>query len=457
MKRNDTTDDVSRTHRAGRTLLALGLLALAGFSAPLARADDARVDELERKVDALTQEIADMKLGEVADTTTRATTSYGLGRGASKVYGSRGVSIGGYGEMLYNRFDAEREDHTTAALPDRLDLLRAVIYFGYKFDEKLLFNSEAEFEHAGVSDEAETAVDPGTGVGATELSGEAVIEFAYLDWLLRPEIGVRAGMLLMPVGLVNEVHEPIAFLAATRPEVEQVIIPSTWSANGIGIHGDLPRGLSYRTYLTEGLNATGFNAEEPIRGGRQSGSQSVISHPAWVGRVDWDGLAGLSVGGSLFTGDSWQELQKPAPELDARVTLWDLHGRFERRGFEARALYTQGEINDAATLNAILAPSTPLGDSFYGYYVEAGYDLLQSMMPGSRYRVVPYVRYEKYDTQQDVSGGVPEDPSLEHEIWTFGAAAQPHPNVIFKLDRQQRSSPANTETSRWNAAIGYVF
>src|SRR5262245_3347240 len=169
---------------------------------------------------------------------TTATTP-GLGPGASKVYSASGVSIGGYGEMLYENFDRTREDDALSGALDRIDFLRAVIYAGYKFDDELLLNSEIEIEHGGVLDEGETEVDPATGVGETELTGEAHLEFAYLDWMPSPQFGVRAGMLLVPVGLLNEMHEPTTFIGARRPDIEQFLVPTTWSANGAGVHGEL--------------------------------------------------------------------------------------------------------------------------------------------------------------------------------------------------------------------------
>jgi hypothetical protein len=139
------------------------------------------------------------------------------------------------------------------------------------------------------------------------------------------------------------------------------------------------------------------------------------------------------------------------------LKLSDVHFRYGNRGFEARALYARGTIEHAALTSGELGLATPLGDSFYGWYGEAGYDLMQSLRPGSNFRLVPYVRVEKYDTQEDLPAGVAEDESLEHRIVTIGAALQPHPNVTLKIDRSLRSSPAETETSQWNAALGYVF
>ena len=434
----------------------LGCTLLLLLAATPALAQEERIAELERKVNVLTEELSNMRLGGAADT-ARYVSRSGLGPAASKVYSGRGISIGGYGEMLYENFDRERENGTQAGLPDRLDYLRQVIYLGYKFTDDLLFNSEVEFEHGGVQDEAEVAVDPLTGTGEAELSGEVVLEFAYVEWARQPEFGLRAGMLLAPLGLLNEMHEPTVFLGARRPEVEQNIIPTTWRANGAGIFGDLGGSVAFRAYVVEGLDATGFSAARSIRGGRQGGSQSLITKPAFTARLDYSGIPGLVVGGSAFTGDSWQGPQ-PATKLSPWVTLLDAHARYQWQGFEARGIYSSGRIEDAGPLSDQLGlvGAVRLGERFFGYYVEAGYDLLAATRPGSRYRLLPYGRYERYDTQDDVPGGI-EDPAFERTLLTLGAAFQPHSNVVLKADRQERKDQADTGTSQWNIAVGYSF
>ena len=436
--------------------LAVGLTTATALGA----AESDRVAELERKVDALTAEIEDLKLGPAADTARVLRMPTGLGRGASKVYGAQGVSIGGYGEMLYENFDRQREDETLSGATDRLDLLRHVLYLGYRFNDALLLDSEIEVEHAGVKDEAAVAIEPGEEEGEAELSGEVVAEFAFLDWTLRPGLGVRAGLLLVPVGLVNEMHEPTAFLGARRPDVEQRIIPTTWSANGVGVHGSLGDRLQYRAYMVEGLDAAHFSADRAIREGRQNGSQSLFARPSWTGRLDWVGVPGLVAGVSGFTGDSWQEPAQPVPGLDARVTLLEAHARYEGHGFQVNALVARGTLEDAGPLSDVLGLSGAdrLGERFGGHYVEAGYDLLQAFAPGSRYRVVPYARIERVDSQEPGDDETfTEDPALRSHIVTAGVGLQPHPNVVFKLERQNRSTPAETGTSQWNAALGYVF
>ncbi|HEY0789135.1 MAG TPA: hypothetical protein VGE86_10855, partial [Thermoanaerobaculia bacterium] len=223
------------------------------------------LEEIRRQIDILTRQIEDLKVGG-EEPVAGETGSFGLGAAASKVYrADRGVSLGGYGEMLYENYASDRDDNVASGKTDQIDFLRAILYAGYKFNDRVVFNSEIEFEHATTGD----------GVG------EVSVEFAYLDFLVNPAFNVRAGMVLLPIGLVNELHEPTAFLGARRPNVEQAIIPSTWRENGAGIFGEVGT-LSYRAYVTNGLDSREFTASG-IRSGRQGGAKAKADDFAFSG------------------------------------------------------------------------------------------------------------------------------------------------------------------------------
>jgi hypothetical protein len=422
-------------------LLALSFNSAAAVAAP---ADSSDVASLTRKVDVLTQEIETMRMGGAAAPAELA-SRHGMAPAAAKVYGVQsGVSIGGYGEMLLQSFDANREDDLRSGKLPRIDLLRTILYVGHKFSDELLFNSEIEIEHAGT--------------GEAPLGGEVSVEFAYLDWSRDPRFGVRAGMVLAPLGLVNEMHEPPVFIGARRSDVESAIIPTTWRVNGAGIYGEFPSGFSYRAYLTEGLDAREFTASAPIRGGRQKGSEARATKPALSARADFSGVPGLVVGGGAYRGNSWQDHQPDSLRLSPVTTLVEGHATFQRNGFLGRALYAYGMHDDAALLSDALnlTGMNRLGESFHGFYVEGEYDVMPILSPGSRYGLAPYARFEKLDTQESVPGGS-ENPANEHTVLTFGAAFRPHPNAVLKAERQQRSNEAETATSQWNIQIGYLF
>jgi hypothetical protein len=240
--------------------------------------------------------------------------------------------------------------------------------------------------------------------------------------------------------------------------VETVLIPSTWSALGAGLYGQTASGFEWRAYWMEGLDARGFSAALPIREGRQEISQPVMTHPGLSGRLDWKGTAGLLVGVSAYTGDSWQEADPAGVSLSARVTLTDVHATWSWRGLQARGLWTTGRLGDAGALSDELGLTGQqrLGERFQGGYVEAGYDVAPLAWPGTRWMIAPYLRAETLDSQESVPGGS-EDPALESSVYLFGLAVKPHPNVVVKADREQRSNQADGETSRWNVALGWLF
>jgi hypothetical protein len=229
----------------------------------LAVQDSAQLAQLRRQIEALTREIEELRLGE--EVVVAADTGlYGFGPAASKVYRTtQGVSIGGYGEALYENFSDLTEDGNPSGKTDQIDFLRAVFYFGYKFNDRLLFNSEIELEHA-----------------STSQSGSVSVEFAYLDYRATNLLGVRGGLVLIPMGFINELHEPPTFLGTERPETEQRIIPTTWRENGVGVFGEAG-GFVYRGYLVNGLDAVGGGSSKAagfsaagLRGGRQKGSKA---------------------------------------------------------------------------------------------------------------------------------------------------------------------------------------
>jgi len=382
---------------------------------------DRRIKELERQIDIITRELESIKNAQKPAAVAADTEQYGLGVAASKVYRTEsGVSIGGYGEFLYQNFQSSTRG-------DVADALRAVIYTGYKFNEKVLFNSEIEFEHAS------------TGRG-----GEASVEFAYLDYLARPGVNARAGLVLVPMGLINEQHEPTAFFGAARPLVERNIIPATWRELGAGVFGDIGR-VSYRTYVVTGLRADQFSASG-IRGGRQSGAQAVANDWALVGRADWHPFEGTLLGGSLYSGDAGQ-----TQSFGGRVTLAEVHADSKFRGVSLRALAAQGTIADAAEINKALAitGNRSVGKSFGGWYVEGGYDF------GAPF--TPFARYERLDTQRSVPTGFLRNPANDQKIFTLGLQYKPVPQTVIKVDWQNVDNRARTGVDQFNIGLGYIF
>jgi hypothetical protein len=356
------------------------------------------------------------------------TTQYGLGAAASKVYRSdTGVSLGGYGEFLYR--DSRSSEPAVA------DVVRAVVYTGYKFNDRVVFNSELEVEHANL-----------------ERGGNVETEFAYLDFMMLPTANVRAGLILVPVGLTNEQHEPTAFFGARRPLVEDAIIPTTWSDLGAGVFGDVGR-ISYRGHVMTGLDAAGFGASEGIREGRQAGGEALAEDLAFVGRADWHPFEGTMFGGSFYTGNSGQ-----GRGFGGRVTLGEVHADSKFRGVSLRALLARGTIGDAAAINAAneLEGGESVGKSSGGWYLEGGYDIGPILGRASQ-SISPYARYEQLDTQRSVPAGFVRNPANDLKVFTVGVAWKTIAQTIIKADWQNVKNRAKTGDDQFNIALGYIF
>ncbi|MCR4294450.1 MAG: OprO/OprP family phosphate-selective porin [Elusimicrobia bacterium] len=420
---------------------------LALSSAPAFAQDAAKFGELERKVDVLTQEIEKLKLGEAADPVAES-ASPDTAPALSKVYRARPnkVSIGGYGEMTYTNVSKRRQDAAAAGSRDVADFLRAVLYVGYKFNDWIIFNSELEFEHGT------------TGNGR----GEVSVEQAYVDFRLRDELGIRAGTVLVPMGLQNEIHEPTTFHGVKRTSVEQNIIPSTWRENGAGVFGDIGP-VSYRSYLVAGLQSTtntgvsGFNSSSGLRSGRSSGAKSYAEDFASVTRVDYKPLPGVMLGGSFYVGQADQSLIPNSTP----VSLWEGHVKAEYRGAELRALYAEGRVGGVDSVNAgqgfTNAARTSAGSKLFGGYVEGAYDVLSVVKNNKGHYLAPFFRYERYDTQADTPSAFAKNPQNSRVEYTAGLTYKPIPQVAVKADHQWMLNQARTGINQWNLGLAYIF
>ena len=407
-------------------------------------ADKERLAEIERRIDLLAAEIEQGRTGGATEVEVPAKGEPGFGPAASKVYRkAKGVSIGGYGEALYQNFGGQQQDGSPSDLQDRLDLVRVVLYTGYKFSDKILFNSEIEYEHAT------------TGEGDEE-RGEVSVEQAYLDLKPWKNVGFRAGMVVLPLGFINELHETPIFFGSRRPEVEQALIPTTWHEVGLGLFGESGP-FQWRGYAVASLNSAGFTSEG-IKEGRQQGSQSLAEDMALTGRLDYVGTPGLVLGAAAFTGRSGQGASVDGQEVHARVSLFDLHAQYEHRGFQARALLVRTRIADVALVNAQngFKDDESVGSRQYGFYVEAAYDVMNPR-PRGQWAIIPFVRYERLNPQHAVPEGFSKNPSLDRTVWTGGVSVKPLTNVVLKADYQWFSNKARTATNQWNLSIGYLF
>tara|TARA_B100000029_G_scaffold198492_1_gene196703 strand:- start:152592 stop:153854 length:1263 start_codon:yes stop_codon:yes gene_type:complete len=407
------------------------------ISSPLLFAQE-NTEEIERKIEVLAEEIERIKIGEALVTADKS--QLGFGPAASKIYRTeRGVSIGGYGEVVYFNYASEKDDGSEGGKIDMSDALRAIIYVGYKFNSKWLLNTEFEFEH-----------------GSSGASGSVSAEFVHLEYTHSPAFNMRFGLLLLPVGLVNEMHEPTVYIGANRPDVEKYIMPSTWRENGFGIYGNTKL-LSYRAYIVNGLKGAKF-ASKGLRGGRQKGSKALTEHFALTGRVDFTPRPGLILGGSFYAGNSGNGLLNGSKKLGVSTNILEGHIDIRRSGFWISLLAAQAKIGDVTGLNQALGltGNKSVGETLNGFYLQAGYDLLHRSGYGEK-SLMPYMRYEKVNTQASVPSGYNLDPSKNMSSMTLGVAYSPEPRIVFKADYKNANNKAGTGLDQTSLQVGYVF
>lgn len=345
-------------------------------------------------------------------------------------------TLSGYMEMHFNKV----ED-----LPAEIDFHRFVLMVGHSFTDRLKFWSEVEIEHAVVE-------------GGEEEGGEIALEQAYVDLLVHRRFNLRAGMVLVPVGLINERHEPPTFNGVERPFVDTFVIPTTWRDTGAGAFGDLGRGFSYRAYVLPGLDATGFSAEEGIAGGRQQGSHATMSNPAITGRVEYR-RRGLTAGASIWRGGSSfglvrLDIEKPT------VAVQSIDARYRRGRHELRGQVSTVDISGAGDLNRALQAQSGINPNIasqlFGAYGEAS----SRVSPNSwAHELVVFGRYEKFETQHKMPNGFLPLDAFNRAAWIVGAAYYPDPDVAFKWDAVWERNKSAFIRGPWsiNLGVGWWF
>ncbi len=350
--------------------------------------------------------------------------------------GSGGTNITGYGEGGYSKF--RQSGNATA------DLERFVFGFNHRFDERLTFHSEIEVEHAVVS---------------SGDSGEAAIEQAWLNYKVSDAANVKGGLFLIPLGILNETHEPPAYYGVMRNQVETRIIPTTWRELGTGVHGIVGEGLRYDVGVTTNFDSGKLgDPSTGIRSGHQEGQLANARNLAVYGALNYR-RAGLLVGGGVFTGNTGQNgASNPALRgVSARLTLWDVHAQYRVAGLDLQALYAAGTLGDADTLNAAVGATatTPFAvpKSMKGSYVQAAYHAYKRGI----FDVAPFVRYERIDIkqQEDPANGQLQDPNNIERIKTIGVNFWVHPQVVLKADIQRHATDKSQD--RFDLGLGYMF
>lgn len=345
----------------------------------------------EEKLEALAQEVEALRRGIPAPA------------GESR----RPTHVGGYGELHYNNLDSGNE----------IDFHRFILFVGHNFTDRIRFFSELELEHSLAGDG-----EP----------GEVELEQAWLDFDLTQDHTARGGLFLIPVGILNETHEPPTFYGVERNPIESQIIPSTWWEGGAMLYGRPTPGLSYDFAVTSGLNAVN-DAGVPtfsIRGGRQKVAGAVAENLAYTGRLRWTGAPGVE----LATTVQYQQNLTQGTVDEASAVLTEAHAIFARGPFGLRALYARWDI-DGAAAEALGA------DEQTGWYIEPSFKITP--------KFGIFARYNEWDTRAgDAAESTNEQTTVGFNYW-------PHPHVVLKADVQDQSGIIDNDG--FNVGIGYMF
>lgn len=365
------------------------------------------------------------------------------------ISGNKGLGIGGYGEVHFNQpLSADYRESAT------LDVHRLVLFAGYNFSNKTQFVSEIEFEHAN----------------------EIWIEQAFLQHRLHRNIQIRAGLLLVPMGILNETHEPTTFNGVERPVTDNRISPTTWREIGAGFAGTLQAAaLKYQVYVVNGLNGFSgsgtFSGSKALRDGRQKGSNAYMTSPAFTGRLEYYGLYNLNLGVSAYAGKSQSKLlqhlhrdslrlQDQADSSVVGIAMFGLDARYQVKGLRLRGQVYYTALSNTKAYNTFTAKNTTpndLGKTMTGFYAEAAYNLLRHFS-GTRSELFPFFRYEQINTHAAVEEPVITNKAYATTCLTTGLSWFPVKNAVVKADLQFIKTEAETTfTKTMNAGIGFMF
>ena len=344
---------------------------------------------------------------------------------------NEGLHIGGYGQIDFNLPTRDGTIHKNGIL----DVHRLVTFFGYNFNEKASFVSEVEFEHVS----------------------EVYVEQAFLDYKIKDNLSVNAGLMLIPMGIQNLYHEPATFNGVERTNVDKYIVPTTWREIGIGLNGrSIENSLNYQLMVVNGFNgydgAGVFSGESGLRSGRQKGAQSYITFPDFTGRVSYYGQPGLNLGLSAYVGDSESkaydglDLANESAVASADSTIIGIQmlgvdARYQKGALQLRGQYTVANLSNTDQYNALSGKD--LGSKMTGYYAELGYNLLTSHSTTNE--LIGFARYENYNTHAEVEGATAINDAYNRTEITLGLGFKVAKGAMFKADYQILSNASSED------------
>jgi hypothetical protein len=399
------------------TFSSIGLTAFLLASTGLARAAMPSAEEMWEIIQQQQREIEALKRGqkensEKAEAAVEvAEESKSTASGAASW--AENTQIGGYGELHYNNLDSKKE----------IDFHRFVLFFGHQFTDRLRFFSELELEHS---------------VSGDGQNGELELEQAYVEYDITQNQHVKGGVFLLPVGILNQTHEPPTFYGVERNPVEKNIIPSTWWAGGIEFTGEVfPEsipGFSYALSVHEGLDTNAGN-NYAVRNGRQKTSEADANDLASTAQIKWTGIPGVELAAAI---QYQQDITQGNDPTAGDAWLYEAHANIQRGAFGLRALYAMWDLDGDG-------PKSIGADEQSGFYIEPSY------------RITPewgvFARYNQWDNQAGSNGN-----DTEKKQYNAGVNFWPHPDVVLKADVQQQDNEGTSKNDNgYNLGIGYQF
>ena len=354
------------------------------------------------------------------------------------------IKIGGYGQIDYNQPLVE---NTKSA--GTLDVHRVILFFGYSFNPKWELITEIELEHVK----------------------EVFVEQAYFSYKHNKYINFKGGLLLIPMGYINEYHEPPTFFGVERPLLDSKVVPTTWREIGFGVFGRIPElSLKYQLYLVNGFmgydGSAKFDGDDAYRGGRQKGAESIINYPNISTKIELYGIKRIKLGLSGYFGKSQSSLisglttsneaallQADSSVISIRMFGFDASYRYKAVQIRTQAIYAFNKNTEA--YNQFGASN--LGEEIFGFYLEASYNVFATRKMSSR--LIPFVRYENFDTQFVVDAGTFKNPESHRQVWISGINFYPTNGLVLKADYQWIKTDLIGAPARkaLNLGIGYMF
>lgn len=361
--------------------------------------------------------------------------------------------FGGYGEILFQHFDygPYRLSGSGLGSPSdsrsQISLPRFVLAFDYKFNSSWVLGAEIEFEYGGTG--AGIEAEYGEGVEYEyefEKGGEVALEQFHITKIFSRAFSIRAGHMIVPVGITNSHHEPINFFGTTRPEGESTIIPCTWHETGLAILGQAGD-FTYQGMVVTGLDPYGFSSENWIQGGRQAKFEiQQMTNPAYAARLEYTGVKGTRFGISgYYAPKTRANATNPntTKNFKGSIAIASADAQYKNYGVTARANVLYGYVGDAAEINKLRPntntgyPNTPVAKNAVSYFVEAGYNVGRHISP--KLNLTPFVRYEAYNTMaNEQTGTVAADKRFNVDLFTAGLNYYPLPNLVIKADYTHR-------------------